>query len=116
VNPTGTWEVEFADSEGPRSATLVLEMDESGKVEGTLSVENPMDGSQVEAKVEGSVSEHRLELETTLVFGEMRIQGTFEGRLDGDSLEGEASFRGAWGDETMTREYEAKRKPEGGVR
>jgi len=112
VDPTGAWELTFDDdAQGPRGAKLVLEMDEQGGVDGTLTVDNPMDGSKISAEVDGQVSEAELEFEVTLAFGDFEIGSTFTGTLDGERIQGEASFRMPGGEEPMTRKFHGQREP-----
>ena len=112
LDASGTWQVEFkAEGDGPKAAVLVLEMTKDGKVSGTLTVDNPMDGSKVKADVEGQLAKDQLELECTLDFGQFKIGATLTATLAGDALDGEGSFKMPEASAPMKQTFHAKRTP-----
>jgi len=112
LDPTGTWELEFAESEqGMRKAELVLEMEEGGGLSGQLSLDNPMSGERVHAQVEGQLSGDQLELEASLEFGEFKVQAKLEATVTKEELEGDGSFRGPWSEEPTSQSFRGKRVP-----
>ena len=112
IDPTGTWQLEFVvEGEGIKGAELTLEMEKDGDVKGTIEVENPMGGARIKTEVEGQVSGNELELECTLAFGEYKIETKLTAKIDGDSLDGDGSFNGPWGDQPRTQSFSGKRAP-----
>lgn len=113
IDVTGTWTLEFqGDEEGPKEARLTLEMEKDGAVKGKIEMQNPMDGSEIEAEVEGSVSGKELTLNATLSFGEFEFESEYKATIEGDALQGEATTKTPFADEPMTRSFTGKREPE----
>ena len=112
VDATGAWTLEVESEEGESIVDLTLEMDEAGAVTGQLSMESPMDGSQIESSVTGQVSGTDLRLEGTLSFGNFQLEVTYELELDGDQLEGEATFSSEAMPESIVRGVSGAREPQ----
>jgi len=112
VSLTGTWELEISGDEGTQKAKLTVEMADDGSVTGSVEQENPMDQSMMNADVAGTVSGNEVELAYALSVGEFEISVTIIGTLEGDSLEGEASYETPWSEEPMTRDITGTREPQ----
>lgn len=113
VDVTGTWELEFRiESQGIKSATLVLEMEKGGELGGTIEVDNPHGGERLHAAVEGTLGGMELELAFQLAFGGMTIETSLQATVDGDRMSGKGSFDGSLGDRPQTQPFEGKRIPE----
>lgn len=112
VDPSGTWELVFEGREGPRKSTLVVKMDESGVVTGTIEIANPRTQEMVISDVEGVVRGEELELEAELDYGEVQVELTLTGTLSGDEIEGSGAFKGPWSDEARTQDLHGKKVPQ----
>lgn len=111
VDVTGTWNVTTKLDGEEQTATLILEMDEDGTVNGKLQRINPMDGSEIEAEVSGQVSGKEATLEATFSVGDFDIDVTLRGDVDGDAMKGDSTMRMPWAEEAMTGSFAAEREP-----
>ncbi|MEE8469110.1 MAG: amidohydrolase family protein, partial [Planctomycetota bacterium] len=111
---TGSWELTFADDDEGRTLQLTLKMDESGKVTGTVTTENPMDQSTIHADVTGKVAGKEVNLEMTFAIGDFTVAFELKGKLKGDTISGKSTLRMP-GNEEENR-FEAKRQPDRGGR
>jgi len=108
----GAWTVNFPEGEGIKTARFVLEMDEDGNISGTLSMKSPADDSEVESSVEGALSGRNVIMEASVSFGEFEVGFAFEGKLDQNRLEGDATVSAPFMDEPRTDPFNATRDPE----
>ncbi len=109
VDATGSWEVTYEDQTG-RPALLEIEMAEDGAVEGSLSFERP-DGSSSSAVLSGRVAGRSLTLEGPIDLGNFQARIRITGRLEGDSMSGDAVWKFSGGEDSNS--FSARRKPEG---
>jgi imidazolonepropionase-like amidohydrolase len=109
VDASGTWEVAYEDQSG-RPALLELNMAEDGSVEGSLSFERP-DGSSSSAALSGQVAGRNLTLEGPIDLGNFQARIKVTGRLEGDSMSGDAVWKFSGGEDSNS--FTARRKPEG---
>ena len=89
-------------------------MDESGKVSGTVTTENPMDNSTIHADVTGKVSGEEVNLDMTFAIGDFTVAFELSGKLKGDTISGRSTLRMP-GNEEENR-FEAVRQPDQGGR
>ena len=108
----GTWTVNFPDGEGIKTARFVLEMDEEGNISGTFSMKSPADDSDVESPIEGALSGRNVIMEASVSFGEFQVDFAFEGKLDQNRLEGDATVSAPFMDEPRSDPFNATRDPE----
>ncbi len=111
---TGTWKLEFPDSEGqgPSEATAVLAMDDEGAVTGTLSMDSPIGEGATETDIAGRVVGSTLTATANVTVGEMTIDVKLDAQIDGDTLTGDVTWSGPWGERTTT--IQGTREPESG--
>ena len=106
------WQLELTSERGTTKATLTVEMEEDGSFTGTLTQENPMDQSTMEAEVTGNVSDNDVELSYSFSIGEFSLDVTMTGTLDEDAFEGDSSSDTPWSEEPMTSTFTGTREPE----
>jgi hypothetical protein len=112
LDVTGTWTVELdSGDQGPRDASLELEMDDDGEITGTLRMDNPRGDDPIEAPVEGHLAGHELTLEATLSFGRFDVQTSLTATVKRDSMEGKWTQRRPFGGD-RTRDWSATRTPD----
>lgn len=112
LDVSGTWALEVSGDEGTRTSTMTLTMAPDGSIEGSISQENPRDQSLMEADVTGKLSGKELELSYTFTMGEFSLDVTLQGTVEGDELDGTATFSTPWSQEPMTRDVKGKREPQ----
>jgi len=111
VDATGSWKLSInspVDDEATE-ATLELRMAETGEVDGELTMRSPIGGGELSATVSGAVSGTRLSAEAELEMEGMVIEVRLKVELDGDSLEGEATWVAPFGEESS--EVSGQREP-----
>ncbi len=114
VDVSGAWTIEAEEQGEVRISTALLRMTPEGEVTGTLSRKNPMGAGRLTADLSGHVSGRTMELEGGFDLGEMAIEFTMTGDIEGDSWSGDNAVRGPFGE--VSRTFEATRDPEGGAR
>lgn len=111
VDASGTWEIDLEGMEGDEPTLMVLEMDDEGRVTGSLNAVDPESGLALDTAVKGTVSGSSLSLEGTLALGEFEAKVRITGELNGDAVSGESTLEFPWGAEVA--KYSGTRRPEG---
>ncbi len=107
----GTWSLEASFGGDSRESTLVLTQDDEGGLTGTLSY-SIGEGDQDETTIAGKMRGSSLELEATVSFGEMSVEMTLEGSIEGNSFEGTASYAVPFSEDPLEAEVTGSRTPE----
>lgn len=110
VDASGAWTVTFESEMQTEPATLVLEMDEDGTVTGRLSFYSRFAQEEVEGDLEGSVSGRTLHLESDLEVSGFKIRIAIEGDIEGDTMEGRATWQFSEGEQSSP--FSAVREPQ----
>jgi imidazolonepropionase-like amidohydrolase len=110
----GTWDVTIEMEEGdePLAATFELRLAEDGSVTGTMRFKSPMDGSEVSAELEGTLSGKELELESTVEMTGLELEVFFTAAIEGDSMTGTSRAVVPGADEAQSSSFRATRKPQ----
>lgn len=109
VDVSGDWVVVF-ESERPLEPThLSLEMDPSGKVQGTIRFFSPFAEEEVRGTLSGQVSGDRLRLAAQLVISGFEVETSLLGEFDGDGFAGKVTWRFSQGEQTAS--FSAERAP-----
>lgn len=108
---SGTWPLAFSSGQGPDTAVLVLEMEENGAVEGTLT--STRRDEEVVVQVEGWLTGTELELEGEQRFGDASVSITLTAEIAGDELTGTQTRDLPARDRTSKRTFSATREPQG---
>lgn len=86
VDATGTWALDY-DAPQASDGEAELRMEKDGKVEGTLRGKSP-DGSALEVKVSGRLSEKTLRVSGDTTIAGRSVELVLEGEIDGDTWKG----------------------------
>jgi len=86
VDATGTWAIDY-DAPQVTDGEAELKMEKDGKVEGTLRGKAP-DGSALDVKVEGRLSEKTLRVTGDTTIAGRSVELILEGEIDGDTWKG----------------------------
>jgi len=111
VDASGTWEIEIEGMESEEATLMILEMDDEGRLTGTLRSVDPESGEVLETAVKGAVSGSSASLEGTLSLGDFEVDVRITGELNGDTVSGESTLLFPWGEEV--EKYSGTRRPEG---
>lgn len=109
ANLTGTWTVKDPGDAEDDPMTLVLEMEEDGRVTGSLTAVNPMDGSAITGDIEGSLRGTNVQLRSTLDVGGMSVKMTMKGEWADGAFSGTTTID--LGGQQEELKFEATRNP-----
>jgi hypothetical protein len=98
VDLTGSWEVSYDGQQGA-PANLLLVMTEAGEVSGTLTF-TPPDGDPVESSLSGAVTGVTFKLSVELDLSGFSAVMKLDGTIDGDTIEGDATWKYSGGEDT----------------
>ena len=108
VDLSGRWVVSYEGQQGA-PATLQLEMTEAGEVSGTLTF-TPPDGEPVESPLTGTVMGTTFQLSVQLELSGFSAKMSLEGSIDGDEIEGDATWKYSGGEESDS--FQGTREPQ----